>query len=430
MQSFPFYSSPDNNDHWGIRVGSTSVHEQEENESEHRKQRKKNEYEGVRTKRKGKRKGKGKRSHHDHHHHGHQQENESEKQEHSTRKRVYCHSESSTDQRENSTNQQQQPHSSQHEQQQLQQIDKRNMSSCESAKGVLFTSPSSTMDDKVLCKEFEHQITGERMVVVPTESVTLVTTGGQKPRGKNVLRGGKAGTGRKLLTRAFGSHSPLSSSCSRIKSATTNKMRMSTGITSSSSISPSSSEKGGRMPKDELKLQLQEDILEMKSMTEVGKEKRSMTGRLKVRMMSFMGGRSKEEEENESDVRMENKTMTRGKEEESHKTSRLPSLSNHSSSIHSQGSKSSSGRNNKSDPHLSSHKKKILLPFNYSFSGSSSQPTKRKKKNEGKGTELDSMCDPIRSIHWSSVDLTKVYRVKQVTRSCLNDVVLAAISGN
>jgi hypothetical protein len=37
--------------------------------------------------------------------------------------------------------------------------------------------------------------------------------------------------------------------------------------------------------------------------------------------------------------------------------------------------------------------------------------------------------EPLRSIYWTSLDLPKVYRIKQITRSCLNDVILAAVSG-
>lgn len=36
---------------------------------------------------------------------------------------------------------------------------------------------------------------------------------------------------------------------------------------------------------------------------------------------------------------------------------------------------------------------------------------------------------PERSLYWASVDLSQVVRIKQVTRSCLNDVILAAITG-
>lgn len=37
--------------------------------------------------------------------------------------------------------------------------------------------------------------------------------------------------------------------------------------------------------------------------------------------------------------------------------------------------------------------------------------------------------DPFKSIYWTSVELPKIYRIKQITRSCLNDVILAGISG-
>ncbi|KAH7640567.1 hypothetical protein HUG17_8036 [Dermatophagoides farinae] len=36
----------------------------------------------------------------------------------------------------------------------------------------------------------------------------------------------------------------------------------------------------------------------------------------------------------------------------------------------------------------------------------------------------------IKSIHWSALDLPKIYRIKQVTRSTLNDVLLACIAGS
>lgn len=37
--------------------------------------------------------------------------------------------------------------------------------------------------------------------------------------------------------------------------------------------------------------------------------------------------------------------------------------------------------------------------------------------------------DPLKSLYWTSVELPKIYRIKQITRSCLNDVILAGISG-
>lgn len=36
---------------------------------------------------------------------------------------------------------------------------------------------------------------------------------------------------------------------------------------------------------------------------------------------------------------------------------------------------------------------------------------------------------PERALYWNSIDLAKVIRIKQVTRSCLNDVILAAVTG-
>lgn len=38
--------------------------------------------------------------------------------------------------------------------------------------------------------------------------------------------------------------------------------------------------------------------------------------------------------------------------------------------------------------------------------------------------------DPKKSIYWTSIEMQKVYRVKQVTRACLNDVILSAVTGN
>lgn len=453
LQSFPFYSSPDYNNSCGIKV-TTPVHEHDGEEGgENRRMKRKRRMAGKGVDGRGKRR----------HHHNHQHRNNERNEEHSIRNRE---GNSCSEGNENYSHSRQQ----ELEPQQLQQFDKRNMSSCcESevgaggTKGVLFTSSStSAMADEGLKRESgtDETIPG---ILVPSESVTLVTSG-QKSGGKQqqqpnlVLEAGsgagKGGKGRKFLSRAFGSHSPLSSSCSRIKSATSERMRMSTGITSSSSISPSSSEKG-RRPKGEIKLQIQpeEHLLEGgKSMTEVGG---NMTTRMKGRMMSLIGVRegkkgSERMRKDEVDGKMEmkkkkNRRIEGRKNGESDITSRLPSLamSNHSSSCNSRGSKSSSGRNNKCAPHhqhpttsTSSANKFPLPPFNYSFS-SSSQSTKLQGKegvhSSGKSreeTELDSLCDPIRSIHWSSVDLTKVYRVKQVTRSCLNDVVLTAIAGS
>ena len=37
--------------------------------------------------------------------------------------------------------------------------------------------------------------------------------------------------------------------------------------------------------------------------------------------------------------------------------------------------------------------------------------------------------EPFKSLYWTSVELPKIYRIKQITRSCLNDVILAGISG-
>lgn len=45
-----------------------------------------------------------------------------------------------------------------------------------------------------------------------------------------------------------------------------------------------------------------------------------------------------------------------------------------------------------------------------------------------KSTSKDSF-DPLNSLYWTSVELPKIYRIKQITRSCLNDVILAGISG-
>lgn len=34
-----------------------------------------------------------------------------------------------------------------------------------------------------------------------------------------------------------------------------------------------------------------------------------------------------------------------------------------------------------------------------------------------------------KSVHWTTIEMAKIQRVKQVTRSCLNDVILAAVTG-
>lgn len=59
-------------------------------------------------------------------------------------------------------------------------------------------------------------------------------------------------------------------------------------------------------------------------------------------------------------------------------------------------------------------------PSNYSNSSHASAK---------KGSCFQPIFEPIRSIYWTSLDLPKVYRIKQITRSCLNDVILAAVSG-
>ncbi|RWS10915.1 putative diacylglycerol O-acyltransferase-like protein [Dinothrombium tinctorium] len=41
-----------------------------------------------------------------------------------------------------------------------------------------------------------------------------------------------------------------------------------------------------------------------------------------------------------------------------------------------------------------------------------------------------SACNPLKSIYWTNLDLPKILRIKQITRSCLNDVILAAIAGS
>lgn len=378
-----------------------------------------------------------------------------------------------------------QKHSSQQEQQ-LQQFDKRNMSTSSEVeeRNVVFGSSfpphsssaqhsslsphSSSTDDKVkFCKDFERGETS-MMVVVPPSSDSVqnisVVTSCQKSGGNNlVLKGRKTesedreeagGKGRKLLTRAFGAASSslllLSpSSSSRIKSTTSEQRmsRMSTGITHPS-ISPSNSEKerGKRVPSSssscspkeslrvggkEIKLPPGEDLLEVKPMTEHEAEggrdwerRRNMTTRMKE-MMGLMGRRKNKNKMKKCHGKRGERRGGEGRKSwggnGSHKTSRFPSLSNHSSSCNSQGSKSSSHGANISPP-----LKK--LSFNYSLSSNTSQSTFHDKKKREEN-ELDSLCDPIKSIHWSSVDLTKVYRVKQVTRSCLNDVVLTAISG-
>lgn len=47
------------------------------------------------------------------------------------------------------------------------------------------------------------------------------------------------------------------------------------------------------------------------------------------------------------------------------------------------------------------------------------------KKSSSKGETFE----PLKSLYWTSVELPKIYRIKQITRSCLNDVILAGISG-
>ena len=44
-------------------------------------------------------------------------------------------------------------------------------------------------------------------------------------------------------------------------------------------------------------------------------------------------------------------------------------------------------------------------------------------------SSLKDSFDPLKSLYWTSVELPKIYRIKQITRSCLNDVILAGISG-
>ena len=514
LQTFPFYSSPEYNNTNGLALTTSfGAEEKQEYDEEER-------HESEELKKEGKSKGKGgrnkprrKRRHHNHQHQ--EKENilneESEVQEehrHSACRKENC-SKSSCYEDSNKSGSSfnlksnKQKHSSQQEQQ-LQQFDKRNMSTSsevEERNVVSGSSPlsphsssaqhsslsphsssaqhsslsphSSSTDDRVkFCKDFEQGETSMVVVVPPSsdsvQNISVVTTC-QKSGGKNpVLKGGRktesevrekaGGKGRKLLTRAFGAASSslllLSpSSSSRIKSTTSEQRmsRMSTGITHPS-ISPSNSEKerGRRVPSSsscspkeslrvggkEIKLPPGEDLVEVKPMTEHEAEggrdwerRRNMTTRMKE-MMGLMGRRKNKNRmkechgKREGEKRGEGRKSWGGNGGGSHKTSRFPSLSNHSSSCNSQGSKGSSHGTN-----ISPLKK---LSFNYSLSSNTSQSTNKfheKEKKKREENELDSLCDPIKSIHWSSVDLTKVYRVKQVTRSCLNDVVLTAISG-
>lgn len=68
---------------------------------------------------------------------------------------------------------------------------------------------------------------------------------------------------------------------------------------------------------------------------------------------------------------------------------------------------------------------------NNGITGTTDGKAKRRKKKKvaGKGCTEDTF-NPIKSIYWTTIDLPKLYRIKQITRSCLNDVLLAAISGN
>ena len=65
------------------------------------------------------------------------------------------------------------------------------------------------------------------------------------------------------------------------------------------------------------------------------------------------------------------------------------------------------------------------------------QRRKERRKRAARGECMDASVSssdpsfhPLDSLHWTSIDLPRIYRIKQITRSCLNDVILAAISGN
>ena len=55
---------------------------------------------------------------------------------------------------------------------------------------------------------------------------------------------------------------------------------------------------------------------------------------------------------------------------------------------------------------------------------------KERRRKMGCDDASDASFRPVESLHWTSIDLPRIYRIKQITRSCLNDVILAAISGN
>lgn len=61
------------------------------------------------------------------------------------------------------------------------------------------------------------------------------------------------------------------------------------------------------------------------------------------------------------------------------------------------------------------------------------QRRKERRNKEKSGCTDDASATgsfhPLDSLHWTSIDLPRIYRIKQITRSCLNDVILAAISG-
>lgn len=78
-------------------------------------------------------------------------------------------------------------------------------------------------------------------------------------------------------------------------------------------------------------------------------------------------------------------------------------------------------------------KRKDNVLKNFKNLKNSKKITNNKVLNFLKLTSKAKACEnefvPKRSIYWTSIELHKVYKVKQVTRSCLNDVILAAVTG-
>ncbi|RWS27944.1 putative diacylglycerol O-acyltransferase-like protein, partial [Leptotrombidium deliense] len=82
----------------------------------------------------------------------------------------------------------------------------------------------------------------------------------------------------------------------------------------------------------------------------------------------------------------------------------------------------------KSDSYFSKYDKAGEIHVNSSISVCNSN--NKSKRNENSDGEQQSARNRLKSIYWTSIDLPKVQRIKQITRSCLNDVILSAISGS